>query len=290
MDSEDELNDERMWARTQNHTNAFDTPLNRNKAPSRKKKRERKSPVHVFQEEEEGFDEQHFQNMGFFAEEEPVVLPEASINKETKEAVKTLHEDLTGIPTNSQPGTLPPTNISSMADKLKQRLLIRRTLKSYQEKFQKYFSSEMKKELAHLEKKTDEELETLLEDVKFTVFSKTQPDLVKETYFQFIHFNEHFVRATGMSKYMRNNSAVNDLLEEINIKYQNKMYIEPEYRLALATLAIAQLIRSENAAQNTKTNNSNNNTVNEVDLSEMRTKLQESEVTNNEFIAKYNDL
>lgn len=217
----------------------------------------------------------------FFGDEASNQLPDTSSNP-TESAVKTLHEELTG---HSSIQPLANNSINGLTgnrdnNAYKERLVVRRKLRSYYDKFQKSFNTELKKEFLHLDKKSDEELQTLLSEVKFAVFWRTQPELVKQTYFHFLEFNEHYIGAQGLSQTLRRDPLVSDLLEEINIKYQNEMYVEPEYRLILATLGAAHIVRKINKISSD---------VPSV-LTNLREELEQNSVEDEILLEKYNDL
>jgi hypothetical protein len=249
---------ENQTARTQKRAPRKQT---KKRSSTTKKKR---SDREVFMEENEENDESSWQNLdtsvlGEFGRGKPVPLPTAEINTQIDNSEYTnLHEEEVE---NEEPSTSiqekvqqkevvnennPTTNNKNPV----KRLSTIRILKAYEERFSKYFSDELKRELRHLELKSQDTLNELLSEIKYTIYAKTQPDVIKESYYLSIKTYENLIQADGLSDELRKNDRLTELLDEITIKYLHLTHFEPEYRLLYTTLITAQVLRVQNKANN----------------------------------------
>jgi hypothetical protein len=157
-------------------------------------------------------------------------IPKARVkddDPEVTEAVRRMHAS---IAPSMSANDMEIHSIAAAPNKA-HKLTMVRMIRAYKEKFEKHFSKALKDELRELEKKDVEELTVILEEVKFEVFSKTQPKIINKTFFNLVQNVEGLFGADGLANDMRDEETINDVLTEVSIKYQHYMYVEPEYRL-----------------------------------------------------------
>lgn len=196
-------------------------------------------------------------------------IPANIEGRDIHEAVRSMHEDITGnasLPkygaanvtltqdnplqgdqggwVDSEPTPAPRGQTRGKAGP--GRLACMRMIKAYEERFGEYFPDSLSSQLEGLERRDEADLEELLSEVKYCVFSKTQPGILKSTYFALVEGNEHMFGADGLHARLKEDQHIIDLLDEVNIKYQHYMYVEPEYRLIYCTLAAGAITRKMN--------------------------------------------
>lgn len=184
-------------------------------------------------------------------------IPTASVDGDIQDAVNTLHSDITGgtslpeVETAKENERVVPTPAEAAAALGIGRIAKLRMVRAYRDRFSDYFSESLQRLLRGIEKKEEGELDELLAEVKYAVFEHTQPGILKETYFALVEMNEGVFGAGGLRRRLEADDHVQDLLDEVNIKYQHNMYVEPEYRLVYCTLAAGALMRRINGGATT---------------------------------------
>lgn len=222
----------------------------------------------VFDEEERGVDEQALGAMPLYPSTHttPVTNPPVDgVEMTLEQAVKNMHQDLTqgsgehgssGVDMGHGEDSGRHTQQRASPEQVREvrevstvanRLASTRMIHAYRDRFGDMMSDPLIKQIKSLDAKSDEELDGLLTEVKYAVFSRTQPAILKETYFALIEANETLFGARGLHDRLRKDDHIQDLLDEVNIKYQHYMYVEPEYRLIYCTLAAGAVVRRMNA-------------------------------------------
>lgn len=201
----------------------------------------------MWEEEQEGLPPDYVGNQsidkfGAFAGRD---IPKARMkdqDPEVTEAVRRMHSS---IAPSISANDMDNHSISAAPNKAHKLTMIR-MIRAYKEKFEKHFSKALKEELRDLEKKDVEELQVVLEEVKFEVFSKTQPKIINSTFFNLVKNVEPLFGAEGLSNDMREQETIHDVLTEVSIKYQHYMYVEPEYRLLYFTFTAGMMRQQMN--------------------------------------------
>lgn len=151
------------------------------------------------------------------------------------------------IPTKEQ--DLPQEEEDSLDLKLVKSELVNMIL-MYKIKFEKYLLA-YEIDIMKLKSMSLEELETLYKQVELAVQCRNSTNMYKFTYSGVLESVEKFAPIVGMnlnglSAVMNNNNEIQEILDEISIKYSSKTYAPPEIRLCFITLYTALGINSQN--------------------------------------------
>lgn len=120
----------------------------------------------------------------------------------------------------------------------------------YKIKFEKYLLA-YDIDIMKLKSMSLEELETLYKQVELAVQCRNSTNMYKFTYSGVLETAEKVAPIVGMnlnglSAVMNNNNEIQEILDEISIKYSSKTYAPPEIRLCFITLYTALGINSQN--------------------------------------------
>lgn len=231
------------------------------RADDKKDKPSKKRKTDIVFEEEDGQDEWELPNTEIKKKKKKHKLdPEQTSNKDMDldsqplskhdlaESLNKLYGALVGQPSRNEgqheQDPMLDQNLLEPAERTKKIRLI----SAYKSKFEKYLGDQLKKQCANLESKTDEKLVSLEEEVKFAVFAGNQSRVVQDAYFNVCSVLEVPLGARGYTEKCKEKKLVDDILAELSIKYQNSMYVEPEWRLLYATLVGMLAQRMENKA------------------------------------------
>lgn len=122
-----------------------------------------------------------------------------------------------------------------------------RIIEGYLERFKKQVPKEIAKQYKkHKNNATEEELEGIIQELKYAVFMKSNPNLLKTTYYQVIETQEHTLGADGLAEDIRQDIAMQALLDEVEINHAHRLYVGPEYRLLLFTIIRGMYRRNVN--------------------------------------------
>ncbi len=151
------------------------------------------------------------------------------------------------IPTKEQ--DLPQEEEDSLDLKLVKSELVNMIL-MYKIKFEKYLLA-YEIDIMKLKSMSLEELETLYKQVELAVQCRNSTNMYKFTYSGVLESVEKVAPIVGMnlnglSAVMNNNNEIQEILDEISIKYSSKTYAPPEIRLCFITLYTALGINSQN--------------------------------------------
>lgn len=205
----------------------------------------------VWHEEEEGLPPDYVGNQSIdtFASWSGKHIPQARMQDEDPEITDAVRRMHASIAPSTSTYDIDKNNISTAPNKTHKLTMIR-MIRAYKEKFEKHFSKALKDELRDLEKKDVDQLLVILEEVKFEVFSKTQPKIINRTFFNLIENVEPLFACDGLANDIRDDETINDVLTEVSIKYQHYMYVEPEYRLLYFTFTAGLLRQHINKRKN----------------------------------------
>jgi len=120
----------------------------------------------------------------------------------------------------------------------------------YKIKFEKYLLA-YEIDIMKLKSMSLEELQTLHKQVELAVQCRNSTNMYKFTYSGVLETAEKLAPIVGMnlnglSAVMNNNNEIQEILDEISIKYSSKAYAPPEVRLCFITLYTALGINSQN--------------------------------------------
>lgn len=144
---------------------------------------------------------------------------------------------------------LPQEEEDSVDQKLVKSELVNMIL-MYKIKFEKYLLA-YEIDIMKLKSMSLEELETLYKQVELAVQCRNSTNMYKFTYSGVLETAEKVAPIVGMnlnglSAVMNNNNEIQEILDEISIKYSSKTYAPPEIRLCFITLYTALGINSQN--------------------------------------------
>lgn len=93
---------------------------------------------------------------------------------------------------------------------------------------------------------TISELQDIVQELKYSVYIHNQPEQLKLAYFTILETNERWINAQGLANNIKSDEAMNDLIDECGIIHSNKLFTEPEYRLAFYTIMKAFKVKTSN--------------------------------------------
>lgn len=110
------------------------------------------------------------------------------------------------------------------------------------------YMKEMKINTNNLEKYSNDELETILDDCRFSISQKHNSGMIEGAVLKSIEVLETFMNSLykidGLSKVLQNNPIFLDTLSEITLENATMTYISPEKRLAFLVLSNAMAVHS----------------------------------------------
>lgn len=99
-----------------------------------------------------------------------------------------------------------------------------------------------------LEKMSNDELETMINDIRFCISTKNTNNLYETGATKGILVLESLLRPVykidGLSQTLSNDPTFHDLLEELLLERQSYIYVKPEYRLLYVVLSSAYIVHS----------------------------------------------
>ena len=100
-----------------------------------------------------------------------------------------------------------------------------------------------------LEEMSNDELETMINDIRFCIATKNTNGMYGKLSTQGILVIENVLRpiynVDGLSQMLSNDQTYLDTVEELALEYQNYLYVQPQYRLMYSVLSSAYLVHSQ---------------------------------------------
>ncbi len=127
-----------------------------------------------------------------------------------------------------------------------------RRLKEYAKRLEHVLPEHLSKEIEKCDRKKDADLDSLTDEVKYAVYSHTQGGLIRDMVGATMGPLEALTGAEGLKEAFMSDPAIAILLEEVSIKYQRYMYVEPEWRLGLCAINHAVALRDRAKARQKK--------------------------------------
>jgi hypothetical protein len=140
------------------------------------------------------------------------------------------------------------TEEDNVEDRRKRLMIIERYKNS------KRFGSWLKKQgfdfnLKSLKDKTNEELDVMINDIRFCISTKNTNNMYETATTKGILIIENLLRpiykVDGLSQVLSNDPMYLDLIEEILLEKQNYIYVKPEYRLLYCVLSSAYIVHNQ---------------------------------------------
>lgn len=100
-----------------------------------------------------------------------------------------------------------------------------------------------------LEAMSNEELETMINDIRFCIATKNTNGMYGRLSTQGVVILENILRPVykidGLSKILESEPTYLDTVEELALEYQNYLYVQPQYRLMYCVLSSAYIVHSQ---------------------------------------------
>jgi hypothetical protein len=101
------------------------------------------------------------------------------------------------------------------------------------------------------DKYSNDELERLLDDIRYTISQKNGNNMIEGVSLKAIETMESFMtniyKIDGLSKVLKNNEQFLDTLSELSLEYSNFSYISPEKRMTYIIISNAMMVHQSHA-------------------------------------------
>lgn len=142
--------------------------------------------------------------------------------------------------------------------KMIERMKLKNKIMRYRELFPHHLAH-FEYRMEEIDQMSDRELEFLIEELSIAVNTRNSSGLTKMLYFESCRFLEVGgamvgLQVAGLSEALKQNQAIHDVLNELALKYENDMFMQPEIRLAYLTCTTAVALHKLNSTGNTISN------------------------------------
>lgn len=184
-------------------------------------------------------------------------LPRAEMDSTIRDTVSDMHQQLTGQPlhqeaarSNMAPDVSDVIPHIGETESDKDRLGKMRMLRAYMRRFPDSLDEQFKAEVErNIDRLTDSRLDDYIMEAKLQVFHHSQPAFIKRVLYKTIRAHEHRINAVGLADAIEAEPEFQDLLDEVTIKHQHRIYLEPEHRLVLALAHTVSTVIKHNLDQ-----------------------------------------
>jgi hypothetical protein len=127
--------------------------------------------------------------------------------------------------------------------KMIERMKLKNKIMRYRELFPQYLAH-FEYRMEEIDQMTEKEMLFLIEELSIAVNTRNSSGLTKMLYFESCRFLEvgggmAGLQIAGLSEALRQNQAIHDVLNELSLKYESDMFMQPEIRLAYLTCTTA---------------------------------------------------
>lgn len=138
--------------------------------------------------------------------------------------------------------------------KMIERMKLKNKIMRYRELFPHYLSH-FEYRIEEIDRMSEREMEFLIEELSVAVNTRNSSGLTKMLYFESCRFLEvggsmAGLQVAGLSEALKQNQAIHDVLNELSLKYESDMFMQPEIRLAYLTLTTAVSLHKLNSSGN----------------------------------------
>jgi hypothetical protein len=139
--------------------------------------------------------------------------------------------------------------------KMIDRMKLKNKIMRYRELFPHHLAH-FEYRMEEIDKMSEREMEFLIEELSIAVNTRNSSGLTKMLYFESCRFLEiggamAGMQIAGLSEALKQNQAIHDVLNELALKYESDMFMQPEIRLAYLTCTTAVSLHKLNSTSNT---------------------------------------